>query len=157
MFSKQVNTSKNIDEILTGDYPQFIDFINEITAIQQRYTETKFDMKVFDYDDLLTKLAELLTKAPSVRQKLHEQFKYIMVDEYQDTNRIQSEIIKLLVGPGCALTVVGDDAQSIYSFRGAHFKNIIDFPKQFDDTQMITLEQNYRSTQKNTGFNQSCD
>jgi len=92
-------------------------------------------------------LKNLLSKHEDVRASLSAKYKYIMVDEYQDTNKLQAHIACLLAADHANIMVVGDDAQSIYSFRGANFKNIIDFPKIFKNTKIITLEENYRSTQ----------
>ena len=100
-----------------------------------------------DYDDLLLYLKLLLEDNNEIRRKLSNEYKYIMVDEYQDTNSLQADIIKLLASEHNNVMAVGDDAQSIYSFRGANYRNIFDFPKIFKDTKIIKLEQNYRSSQ----------
>ena len=100
-----------------------------------------------DYDDLLLRLRDLLAEHDEARRRLSQRYRYIMVDEYQDTNRLQAHIAALLASEHGNLMVVGDDAQSIYSFRGADFRNIMDFPRVFPDTRMILLEENYRSTQ----------
>ncbi|GAH04599.1 unnamed protein product, partial [marine sediment metagenome] len=100
-----------------------------------------------DYDDLLVKLIELLENNDGLRKKLSSTYRYIMVDEYQDTNKLQSRIVQLLAETHNNVMVVGDDSQSIYSFRGANFRNIMEFPEDFPDTRIIKLEQNYRSTQ----------
>jgi DNA helicase-2/ATP-dependent DNA helicase PcrA len=100
-----------------------------------------------DYDDLLIKLKELLSADEEVRRRLSETYRYIMVDEYQDTNRLQADIVRLLAATHDNVMVVGDDAQSIYSFRGANFRNIMDFPKDFPGARLISLEENYRSSQ----------
>lgn len=99
-----------------------------------------------DFDDLLTKTVELLQNSPEIRQKWQRQFEYILIDEYQDTNAVQYALIKLLVNERRNLCVVGDDAQSIYSFRGADYKNILNFERDFPGTTVVKLEQNYRST-----------
>jgi DNA helicase-2/ATP-dependent DNA helicase PcrA len=100
-----------------------------------------------DYDDLLFKMHELLRDFPEVLYKYQHKFKYIMIDEYQDTNAVQYQIIKLLAAVHENIAVVGDDAQSIYSFRGATIENILQFQKDYDDVKLVKLEQNYRSTQ----------
>ena len=100
-----------------------------------------------DYDDLLVNLVKLLKDHEPVRASLSNRYKYIMVDEYQDTNKIQAEIVKLLAYKHQNVMVVGDDSQSIYAFRGANFRNIMDFPKDFPDCKVVTIEENYRSTQ----------
>ena len=100
------------------------------------------------FDDLLPLALKLFEKHKNIREHYQNRFQYISVDEYQDTNRLQAEIIRLLRPDGTGVTVVGDDAQSIYSFRGATVRNILEFPEQFPNTQIIKLEQNYRSTQQ---------
>ena len=104
-------------------------------------------MNLLDYDDLLVYLKELLRANDDIRHKLSQRYKYVMVDEYQDTNKIQADILYLLLSSHNNIMVVGDDSQSIYSFRGANFRNIMDFPKLFKGAKMITLEENYRSVQ----------
>ena len=100
-----------------------------------------------DYDDLLLYFEQLLRENEEIRKRISSFYKFIMIDEYQDTNKIQAKLAYLLASEHKNIMVVGDDSQSIYSFRGANFKNIMDFPKQFPDCKVITLEQNYRSTQ----------
>src|SRR5205814_2465766 len=102
---------------------------------------------LLDYDDLLYRLAELLDKFEHVRRRLSETYRYIMIDEYQDTNLIQAELVRLLGATHRNVMAVGDDAQSIYSFRGANFRNIMDFPNIFPNAKVIKLEENYRSLQ----------
>ena len=99
-----------------------------------------------DFDDLLLRAVELLRSSPDIRHKWQQQFRHILIDEYQDTNAVQYALIKLLVGPERNLCVVGDDAQSIYSFRGADYTNILHFERDFPGATVIKLEQNYRST-----------
>ena len=147
VIGKAINTSKSIETILGSDFPQFLQFSNEIKEIATDYQQQKRDMHMMDYDDLLVKLLELLTKTPDIQQKFREFYRYILVDEYQDTNSIQANLIKALINDQQNIMVVGDDSQSIYSFRGAHFENIMQFPKLFPNTHIIKLEQNYRSTQ----------
>ena len=100
-----------------------------------------------DYDDLVVNLVLLLRRHEPVRAILSERFAYVMVDEYQDTNKIQSEIVKLLAFKHRNIMVVGDDAQSIYRFRGSTIKNIISFPQEFPGCKIVKLEENFRSTQ----------
>ena len=100
-----------------------------------------------DYDDLIICFRQLLMEESAVRKELGERYAYVMVDEYQDTNRIQADIVKWLAHDHQNVMVVGDDSQSIYSFRGANFRNMLDFPKVFPNTKVIKLEENYRSTQ----------
>ncbi len=147
IFSKLRNTQKNLQAIISQDYAQFYDFIEDIQRLFDGYQAYKSRIQVMDYDDLLIKLLTLLQDIQAVRQQLQTFIEHIMVDEYQDTNTTQAAIVKLLAGDKQNLCVVGDDAQSIYSFRGAHYKNIIQFPEQFPNTTIIRLEENYRSSQ----------
>lgn len=118
-----------------------------IGQIYQGYVARCFKNGALDYDDLLFKMYELLRDFPEVLYKYQHKFKYIMIDEYQDTNAVQYQIIKLLAAVHENIAVVGDDAQSIYSFRGATIENILQFQKDYDDVKVVKLEQNYRSTQ----------
>ncbi|MGE4170113.1 MAG: ATP-dependent helicase [Candidatus Margulisiibacteriota bacterium] len=147
IFSKALNTEMPLATIVNRDYPQFTDFIDTLLQLYGLYIRQKQLMQVMDYDDLLVHLLTLLNEHPDIATALQNRYRYIMVDEYQDTNRIQAEIIVKLASAHGNIMVVGDDAQSIYSFRGAHFKNIMAFPNLFKHTKIITLEQNYRSTQ----------
>ena len=119
----------------------------QIGQIYQSYVSRCFKNGALDYDDLLFKMYELLRDFPEVLYKYQHKFKYIMIDEYQDTNAVQYQIIKLLAAVHENIAVVGDDAQSIYSFRGATIENILQFQKDYDDVKVVKLEQNYRSTQ----------
>ena len=110
------------------------------------YEKALKEAAALDFDDLLTKTVELLQNSPEIRQKWQRQFEYILIDEYQDTNAVQYALIKLLVNERRNLCVVGDDAQSIYSFRGADYTNILNFERDFPGTIVVKLEQNYRST-----------
>lgn len=147
LWSKHINTQKPLQELLEDDAPQFIEDLAAIEKIHRRYTERKKEQNVMDYDDLLIHLRRLLIEQPGVRHRLSSTYKHVLVDEYQDTNRMQAHIAALLASGHGNIMVVGDDAQSIYSFRGADFRNIIDFPKIFPNCKTILLEQNYRSTQ----------
>ncbi len=147
VISKSVNKSEDIKDVLYDEYPQFIEFTDSIKKIRDEYRKYKLQKSLLDYDDLLVFLKDLLSKHEDVRASLSAKYKYIMVDEYQDTNKLQAHIACLLAADHANIMVVGDDAQSIYSFRGANFKNIMDFPKIFKGTKIITLEENYRSTQ----------
>lgn len=119
----------------------------EIGAIFQAYTKRCFKNGAMDFDDLLVNMHKLLTEFPECLHKYQTKFRYIMIDEYQDTNVAQYEIVKLLAAMHENICVVGDDAQSIYSFRGATIQNILQFQKDYDDVDLVKLEQNYRSTQ----------
>ena len=147
VISKSVNKSEKLEDVIYAEYPQFLEFSEEIKKIRTEYHKYKIEKSLLDYDDLLVYLKKLLTDHEEARLILSRKFKYIMVDEYQDTNKLQAFIACLLASEHKNIMVVGDDAQSIYSFRGANFRNIMDFPKLFKNTKIITLEENYRSTQ----------
>ncbi len=147
ILSSSVNRDENFESVVCKDYPHFLPWLPEIRRIAEEYAEYKRQQSLLDFDDLLVFLKQLLSDNPDLRQKLSLSYPYIMVDEYQDTNKIQAEIVQLLASSHQNIMVVGDDAQSIYSFRGAHYKNIILFPQMFPETQIILLEQNYRSSQ----------
>ncbi|MCZ7555127.1 MAG: ATP-dependent helicase [Bacteroidia bacterium] len=147
MYSSSVNTLTPIDIIVARDFPQFAEQIDEIEQLAKAYVAYKKQNNIMDYDDLLVNLVVLLEEQEAIRSKLAAHFRYVMVDEYQDTNKLQARIVRGLGGSNRNIMVVGDDSQSIYSFRGANFRNIMDFPKEFPDCRVITLEENYRSTQ----------
>lgn len=147
LYSRSVNTLTPLSALLAADYPQYLDQEQEIRSVYLAYDTYKKRHQLMDYDDLLTLLAKLLKEHESVRDMLSDRYTYIMVDEYQDTNRVQAEIARLLVGRHRNLMVVGDDAQAIYSFRGSTIRNILDFPKEFPDCRIVKLEENFRSTQ----------
>lgn len=147
IISKSINKSCDIGVILYDEYPQFLEWCEDLKKIRDEYKKYKESKSLLDYDDLLVYLRDLLDKHQDLRIKLSNKYKYIMVDEYQDTNKLQAHIVCLLASSHQNVMVVGDDSQSIYSFRGANFKNIMDFPKIFKGCKIITLEENYRSTQ----------
>ena len=147
MYSASVNTLTPLDEVILKDYPQFKELSDDIHTLVKTYIGYKQQNNAMDYDDLLVHLVTLLEEHSRIRNRNADIYRYIMVDEYQDTNALQARIVKLLAGDEGNIMAVGDDSQSIYSFRGANFRNIMDFPKQFSGTQIITLEQNFRSTQ----------
>ena len=118
-----------------------------IGQIYDQYVKRCFRNGAMDFDDLLLKFYELLRQVPECLSRYQQKFKYILIDEYQDTNPAQYEIIKLLGAMHENVCVVGDDAQSIYSFRGATIQNILQFQKDYDNVKVVKLEQNYRSTQ----------
>ncbi len=146
VISKAVNKCMDIEDVLLEDYPHFAEDLADIIKIARRYQEFKRQKQVMDYDDLLIYLRDLLRDHDEIRKKISTTYRYIMVDEYQDTNKLQAEISLLLASEHHNIMVVGDDSQSIYSFRGANFRNIMDFPQMFPGTTITTLEQNYRST-----------
>jgi DNA helicase-2/ATP-dependent DNA helicase PcrA len=147
IFSMALNKQWTIPELVERDYPHLCDSLEDLLRLFERYETYKSQRILLDYDDLLIKLKTLLADHEEARRRLSETYRYIMVDEYQDTNRLQSEIVRLLAATHDNVMVVGDDAQSIYSFRGANFRNIMDFPKDFPGARLISLEENYRSTQ----------
>jgi len=147
MFSKAVNMVLPLKQVLHEEYPHYEEYLEEIRVLQRAYEEYKAVHNLMDYDDLLIHLRKLLRDNEHVRRVVWDRYAYVMVDEYQDTNKIQAEIVNLLAGKKKNVMVVGDDAQAIYSFRGATIRNILDFPEQFPDCKIIKLEENYRSTQ----------
>ena len=147
VYSRHINTGISIDDIIRDDYPQFVDYIEDFGKIYADYTRRKQERNLVDYDDLLLFWALLLEASPELGKKISGLYDHILVDEYQDTNVLQARILAGMCKAHRNLTVVGDDAQSIYSFRGANFRNILDFPKQFAGATVVALEQNYRSTQ----------
>ncbi|MBW1841850.1 MAG: ATP-dependent helicase [Deltaproteobacteria bacterium] len=147
IFSRSVNKVLSIEEIVSDDYPHFISELDSIDSLFNSYRRRKAETQFFDYDDLLVYLKTLLTEYTDIRERVSSAYRYIMVDEYQDTNQIQAKIVYLLAGATRNVMAVGDDSQSIYSFRGAHFKNIMNFPDMFPGTRIVRLEENYRSVQ----------
>ena len=147
IISASVNRVIPISEIVQEEYPHFHRETEEIEKLARLYRDYKARHNLMDYDDLLVNLAILLDRHEDLRNRLAEKHQYIMVDEYQDTNRLQHEIVKLLGEKHRNVMAVGDDSQSIYSFRGANFRNIMDFPETFEGARVIKLEENYRSTQ----------
>ena len=147
IYSKAVNKNKAAEEIIETEYRQFSHCVDKINEISKEYVVYKRQNSLLDYDDLLLYLKTLLASNDELRKKISNQYKYIMIDEYQDTNTLQADIIKLLASEHNNVMAVGDDSQSIYSFRGANFRNILDFPNIFPNTKIIKLEQNYRSSQ----------
>ncbi|MDB9823195.1 ATP-dependent helicase [Deltaproteobacteria bacterium] len=147
ILSKAVNLEESIESLMREEYSQFLEHIPQMARIGQLYREYKKTNQLMDYDDLLILFRQLLSDNQEIREELGRKYRYIMVDEYQDTNGIQADIVKWLSLNHRNVMVVGDDSQSIYSFRGANYKNMFDFPKLFTDVKIIKLEQNYRSTQ----------
>lgn len=147
LYSRSLNTLTPMKEILAVDYPQYLELESDIQTLHKAYEQYKKQHNLMDYDDLLVNLAFLMRQNEVVRGTLSDRYKYIMVDEYQDTNKVQADIIALLAFKHKNVMVVGDDAQSIYAFRGSTIKNILEFPEQFVDCKVIKLEENYRSTQ----------
>ena len=141
------NTQKSIIQVVEERYPQFLVFADAITAIADAYEKRKREANAMDFDDLLLNTLNLFN-ITQINKKYSGQFKYILVDEYQDTNQIQAAIVKSLAAMHKNILVVGDDAQSIYSFRGANIENILQFEKDFPKAKIFRLETNYRSSQE---------
>jgi DNA helicase-2/ATP-dependent DNA helicase PcrA len=146
MVGLSVNTQRPLEDIVWERFSYFYDLLEDIRAVAGHYRKKKKELNCLDFDDLLLYWKTLLQDHPEVRARYGEQFRHILVDEYQDTNRIQSDIIDLLAEKHGNLMVVGDDSQSIYSFRGAHFANILSFPDRYPSAKAFKLEINYRST-----------
>ena len=148
IYSRVVNSEASIKEILKSSYPWVLEWEEELKELFAAYVEAKQAQSVLDYDDLLLYWAQMVSE-PELAEDVGNRFDHILVDEYQDTNRLQASILMSLAPGGRGLTVVGDDAQSIYSFRAATIRNILDFPKEFSPkpADVITLDRNYRSTQ----------
>lgn len=146
IFSMAVNNRRSIGEVLERHYSSFAPQAAAITALQAAFEERKRANNVMDFDDLLVLWLRLLEAYEEVREQYQRRFQFVLVDEYQDTNRIQSDLIDLLAFRHQNLMVVGDDCQCIYSWRGANFQNIIDFPQRFPAARIFKIETNYRST-----------
>jgi DNA helicase-2/ATP-dependent DNA helicase PcrA len=147
IFSMAVNKLLSVKEVVSNYYPQFA---GETEALEKLYTAFeafKRERHLLSYDDLLVRLCETLEENPEMCARLSEQYRYIMVDEYQDTNRLQARIMRRLAATHDNVAVVGDECQSIYSFRGASFRNMMEFPELFPQATVIKLEENFRSTQ----------
>ncbi|MGH7679096.1 MAG: ATP-dependent helicase [Gemmatimonadaceae bacterium] len=147
IYSRHINTEEAVEDIVHAAYPQFLDYMSEITRIFAEYIARKQERSLVDYDDLLLCWALLLEHSAELSARITQLYDHVLVDEFQDTNQLQSRILRGMCRSHKNITVVGDDAQSIYSFRGATQRNILDFPKHFPGTRLVTLEQNYRSTQ----------
>ncbi|MEN6495298.1 MAG: ATP-dependent helicase [Thermoguttaceae bacterium] len=146
IYSHCVNARKKLSQILATQFPWCKEWADELKQLFDAYVDRKESTQSLDYDDLLVYWHAVLSDSEA-GEAIRKQFDYVLVDEYQDTNALQAEILHQLRPEGKGLTVVGDDAQSIYSFRAATVRNILDFPKQYPNTTVIPLEQNYRSTQ----------
>ena len=146
IFSYSVNTMKDIETSTQERAPFFYDIKEEIELVSQNYREKKHAINAVDFDDLLFYWHKLLSDYDELRRLYALTFSHILVDEYQDTNKIQGEIVDFMGLINKNVMVVGDDAQSIYSFRGANFQNILDFPSKYPETKVFKLETNYRST-----------
>ncbi|MBI5250822.1 MAG: ATP-dependent helicase, partial [Desulfomonile tiedjei] len=146
IITRSVGSSCSIAESLKKRYPHFEEYAPEIERILNQYEQHKKSNNLMDYDDLLVNMIRLLEEHEKVREDVSTKWQYVLVDEYQDTNRLQAKIVRLLAYTHDNVMVVGDDSQSIYSFRGADFTHIMEFPKIFQGSRIIRLEENYRST-----------
>jgi DNA helicase-2/ATP-dependent DNA helicase PcrA len=145
IYSMAVNTEKPIRQVVGELYPHFGELTEQIEKLQPKYQERKKKNTAMDYDDLLAYWLRLLQEQAEIRERYAQQFQFVLVDEYQDTNKIQADMIDLMASAHKHLMVVGDDSQSIYSWRGANFQNIIEFPKRYPGCQVFKIETNYRS------------
>ncbi|MET0620195.1 MAG: ATP-dependent helicase [Thermoanaerobaculia bacterium] len=146
LYSYTINTGRSFTEVLAEHAPHFSELETDIVSVFQRYRERKRQGNAVDYDDLLLLWKKLLDEVPAAATELRSSFDHVLVDEYQDTNRLQGEIVDGMAKLKKNVTVVGDDAQAIYSFRGASFENILGFPQRYPETQTFRLTRNYRST-----------
>jgi len=146
LYSCAVNTQRPLREVIALEAPQFVALEEEILSVARRFAERKAQMNAMDFDDLLLNWKRLLLEVPAARESLARRFSAVLVDEYQDTNRLQGEIVDGMAASHGHLLVVGDDAQSIYGFRGAHFENILEFPERYPKCSQLRLLTNYRST-----------
>jgi DNA helicase II / ATP-dependent DNA helicase PcrA len=146
IFSLAVNTQRSISEMLSSQFSYFTEFADEIADIGRRYADRKRAGNAMDFDDLLALWLTLLQENGDALQMYQRRFQFILVDEYQDTNKLQGDLIDLMASRHHNVMAVGDDAQSIYAWRGANFLNILDFPKRYPDAKVFKIETNYRST-----------
>jgi len=146
ILSKCINTQQTVAAVLDDAFPQFSELHEPIRDAFHLFQSRKLEMGLMDYDDLLLNWKRLLVEFPDIRENLTQRFQHVLVDEYQDTNHIQGEIIDLMASNHGNLMVVGDDCQSIYRFRGAEYRNILEFPQRYAGCRMYRLETNYRST-----------
>ncbi|MBT8399257.1 MAG: ATP-dependent helicase [Rhodothermia bacterium] len=147
IFSAVVNQGTDIEDLLVERYPQFLDYVDQLVELYRGYAAYKERYGLMDYDDLLSKSLVLFDEDDRTAKAISSECKHLLVDEYQDTNRLQAELVRRLSAVHRNVMAVGDDAQSIYRFRGAEPANIFEFPRVFADTTILKLEQNYRSTQ----------
>jgi len=147
ILSKSVNKVAPIEDVVSEEFEQFFPLISLFEVAASRYRAYKTEKHFVDFDDLLVLLIRLLEESPDAAERIRSSYRYLMVDEYQDTNLLQARITHLLAGEARNVMVVGDDAQSIYAFRGACHRNLFDFHARFEDAALVTLEENYRSIQ----------
>ncbi len=147
ILSQSVNKQAPIEDVVAEEFPQFFELTSLFEVAAARYRAYKSEKNLVDFDDLLVLLVRLLDESPEAADRIRSFYRYVMVDEYQDTNLLQARIAHLLAGESRNVMVVGDDAQSIYAFRGANHENLFDFHRTFEEAPVVTLEENYRSTQ----------
>jgi Superfamily I DNA and RNA helicases len=152
ILSYATNTDTPIENVIIGKYPYFELLTAQIKSVDFIYQQRKRERNVMDYDDLLLNMKRLLVERQEIANMYAEQFQHILVDEYQDTNRLQAELIDMLAVKHRNVMVVGDDAQSIFAWRGAEFTNIYEFPKRYPEAELYKLETNYRSTPEILGL-----
>ena len=152
LFSLAANTGRTLAQVVQRNYPYFEEFMGPIHRVREVFTQRKRKANSVDYDDLLTMPLALFRAHPEILQSYQRRFQHILVDEYQDTNRVQAELVDLLAAEHHHVMVVGDDAQSIYSWRGANFENIMKFPDRHPGARVIRIETNYRSTPEILGL-----
>lgn len=152
IYSYMVNSQQEFHKVIAEKHPHLFELQAEIKHVLDIYVETKLKQSLMDFDDLLIKWLQLLQEFPEVLQEYAGRFQYVLVDEYQDTNLVQAQIMDLMSSKYRNLMVVGDDSQSIYSFRAAEFKNIIEFPNRYSDCQVFKIETNHRSTPEILAF-----
>jgi DNA helicase II / ATP-dependent DNA helicase PcrA len=145
LFSLVENTGVTLQTVIQEKYDHFYDWMEEIERVRVGYIAKKLESNSMDFDDLLIMTVRLFTERPDVLELYQQKFKHILVDEYQDTNSVQGQMIDLLVGQSNSLMAVGDDAQSVYSWRGADMDHILSFPQRYKDSKVFTIETNYRS------------
>ena len=147
LLSKARNKEMDLEEILRREAQHLLPHAEDLVKLGDAYREYKREHSLLDYDDLLFELERLFITRPDILESMRLRFRQIMVDEYQDTNKVQARLVRLLAGENGNVMAVGDDAQSIYAFRGATVHNILEFPRLFQNTRIIRLEENYRSVQ----------
>jgi DNA helicase-2/ATP-dependent DNA helicase PcrA len=145
IYSFALNTDRPVAQVIAEKYRRFQPLTNQIEFLRKKYDERKRAANVVDFDDLLVKTVQLLQENPDIAELYQRHFQFILVDEYQDTNKLQSECVDLLASHHQSVMVVGDDAQSIYSWRGANYQNILEFPKRYPAARIYRIETNYRS------------
>jgi DNA helicase-2/ATP-dependent DNA helicase PcrA len=145
IFSLIENTGASLEQVIAARYDHFYDWTEKIELVRTGYIAKKLATNSMDFDDLLVMMVRLFEERPDVLELYQQKFKHILVDEYQDTNSVQGRMIDLLVGEANSLMAVGDDAQSIYSWRGAEVEHILGFPRRYPGSKVFTIETNYRS------------